>query len=47
MDRLFDIASLIVVAAIATTLVSHRNTAQDINAIGNAFSNAIKAATGR
>lgn len=47
MDRVFDIAGLIVVAAIITTIVAHRNTAADINALGNAFSNSIKAATGR
>lgn len=47
MDRLFNIAGLIVVAAILTTLVAHRNTAADINALGNAFANSIKAATGR
>lgn len=42
-----EVAGLIVVAAIIATIVGSRNTAADINAIGSAFSNSIKAATGR
>jgi len=37
----------IVFVALATTLVAHKNTAGDIAATGNAFSNSIKAATGQ
>ena len=41
-----DIATALVFVAFATTLVSHKNTATDIAAAGNAFSGSIKAATG-
>lgn len=47
MDKIADVMSLIVLVALATTLVAHKNTAADINALGGAFSGAIRAATGK
>ena len=41
-----DVLMAIVFVALATTLVSHKNTSSDISAAGNAFSGSIKAATG-
>jgi hypothetical protein len=41
-----DVLMAIVFVALATTLVSHKNTSSDISAAGNAFSSSIKAATG-
>lgn len=43
---LTTIAMGLVFVALATTLVAHKNTASDITAVGNAWSNATKAATG-
>lgn len=40
-----DVIMGIVFVALVATLVAHPNTAGDINAAGNAFSNSIKAAT--
>lgn len=40
-----DVLMGIVFVALAATLVAHPNTAGDINAAGNAFSNSLKAAT--
>jgi len=42
-----DVMMGLVFVALATTLVSHRNTASDINAAGGAFSSSIQAATGQ
>lgn len=42
--QFFDVLMAIVFVALATTLVSHKNTASDINAAGNAFSGSLKAA---
>lgn len=48
MNRMFDIlASIVVVAGITTLILPGRQTPAVINAGGNAFSNALKAATGR
>lgn len=47
MDKLADIAGGIILVALATTLVSHANTAKDISALGNAFSGSIRAALGK
>lgn len=47
MNKFFDVLSLIVVMGIITTIVSHRNSKDDINAIGNAFSGALRAAMGK
>jgi len=44
LDRLFNIAALIVGLAIIATLVSSANTARIITAIGRSFSGAINAA---
>lgn len=46
MDRLFDVAGLIVLLGLATTLVAHKNTAADINAVGGVFTNSMRAAMG-
>jgi hypothetical protein len=42
-----DVMMALVFVALATTLVAHKNTSQDISAAGNAFSSSIKAATGQ
>jgi len=47
MDRIFDIGVMIVVVAIIVALVTHAQTAQIINATGQAFANSIKAALGQ
>lgn len=47
MDRIFDVAAGIVTVAMITTLVMHKNTADDIKALGNAFSGSISAALGK
>lgn len=46
-NDLFDVMGGIVLVALATTLVSSRNTARQITALGNAFSGSITAALGR
>lgn len=45
MDRIADIGSLIVVAAIIATLVGSKNTKGQIQALTNGFANVLKAAT--
>jgi len=47
MDRIADIAVAIVGVAMVTTIVAHRNSARVITSAGRAFSQAIRAATGR
>lgn len=47
MDRLFDVAAGIVTVALVTTLVMHKNTADDIKAVGEAFSGSLRAALGK
>jgi hypothetical protein len=47
MDRVADIVAGITTVALVTTLVSHRNTARIVSAVGNAYSGALKAAMGR
>lgn len=47
MERIFDIGVLIVVVAIIIALVTHTETAKIVGAIGNAFSNSIRAALGK
>lgn len=44
--RLFDILGMIVGVALATVLVTSKNTASIITAAGNSFSTSIKAAMG-
>jgi hypothetical protein len=46
MDRAFDIAGLIVVAAIITTIVAHPETKSIVNSFGVAFGNSLVAAEG-
>lgn len=47
MGRVFDLAGLIVMVALVTTLVMHKNTVGVVNSFGNAFSNSLRAAQGR
>jgi hypothetical protein len=47
MEKFADVAGAIVLVALATTLVSSRNTAQQITALGNAFAGSIRAALGK
>lgn len=46
LDRVFNIAGMIVVLAIITTLVAHKNTSSVINAISNAFTSSLSVAMG-
>jgi hypothetical protein len=41
-----DVLGAIVTVALVTTIVAHPNTASDITAAGNAFSNSLRAAQG-
>lgn len=45
MDRIFDVASLIVIAAIIATIVGSKNTRYQINALTSGFADVLKAAT--
>jgi hypothetical protein len=47
MHEIADIAGAIVVVALVTTLVSHRNTANVFKAAGSAFSESLLAAQGK
>lgn len=46
MEKWADIIGGIVLVAMVTTIVAHKNTAQDVTAMGNAFSGSIRAALG-
>jgi hypothetical protein len=46
-DRIFNVMGSIVVVAGITTVVSNRNSAGVIRALGNAFSNALLSAQGK
>lgn len=46
-NSFFDVLGAIVLVALVTSLVSSRNTARQITALGNAFSGSIRAALGR
>ena len=46
MDKIADIIGGIVIVAMITTIVAHKNTSSDITALGNAFSGSIRAAIG-
>jgi len=46
MGGILNIAGLLVGVALVTTLVAHPNTANDIQAAGNAFIGALRAAQG-
>lgn len=45
-NSIFDIAAGIVMVAMVTTIVTSRNTASQITAVGNAFSGSLQAAMG-
>lgn len=47
MERWADIAGGIVLVAMITTVVAHKNSADDIKALGSAFSGSIRAALGK
>lgn len=47
MERIANIIAGITTLAIITTLVSHRNTATIISAVGNAYSRSLRAAMGK
>lgn len=47
MDRIADIFAGLTMVALVTTIVSHRNTARVITAVGGAYANAVTAAMGR
>lgn len=44
LDKLFNVASLIVGVAMVTTIVSRSTSAQVIRAVGDAFSGSLRAA---
>jgi hypothetical protein len=46
-ERIFDIAILIVIVAIIIAVVTHAESANVINATGDAFANSIRAALGK
>lgn len=46
-DRIFDVAILIVVVAIIIAIVTNKESSQVINAFGDAFANSIRAALGK
>lgn len=45
MERIFDVASLIVIAAIVATIVGSRNTRGQIQALTSGFASVLRAAT--
>lgn len=47
LDRAFGVASAIVTVALVTTIVSHKESANVIKALGNAFSGSLLAAQGK
>lgn len=46
MEKWADIVGGIVLVAMVTTIVAHKNTASDVTAMGTAFSGSIRAALG-
>lgn len=46
-SNIFEVMGGIVLVALVTTIVTSRNTAQQITAAGNAFSSSISAALGK
>lgn len=46
-DDIFDVMGGIVLVALATTLVTSRNTAGIVTSLGNAFGGSIRAALGK
>jgi len=47
LDRVFNIGGMIVVLAIVTTVVAHKQSAAVISSIGKSFSGSIRAAMGK
>jgi hypothetical protein len=47
MDRVANIIAGITTVALVTTIVGHRNTSKVIAAVGNAYSESLRAAMGR
>jgi PRD1 phage membrane DNA delivery len=47
LDRVFNIAGMIVGVGLVTVIVSNKNTANVIKAVGGAFSGSLKTAMGR
>jgi hypothetical protein len=47
MDKIADVASGIVLVALVTTVVAHKNSAQVVSSIGGAFAGGIRAAMGK
>lgn len=47
LDKVADIAGGIIVVALVTTVVSHKQSAKVITAIGNTFSGSLRAAMGK
>lgn len=45
-DKVFNVAGMIVVVALVTTVVRNQNSAKVIKGIGDAFSGSIRAALG-
>ena len=46
-DKIFNVMGSIVTVAMITTVVSNRNSAAVIRALGNAFSGSLRAAQGK
>lgn len=46
-DDIFDVMGGLVIVALATTLVTHKETAKNVTALGKAFSGGILAAMGK
>lgn len=47
LDKVFNLLGALVLVALVTTLVAHKNTAKVVNAFGGAFNNSLKTAEGR
>lgn len=45
-DRVFNLLGAIVIVALVTTLVAHKNTGNVVKAFGNAFNGSLKTAMG-
>jgi len=45
-DRLFNLLGAIVVVALVTTVVAHKNTAKVVNSLGGTFVSSLRAAQG-
>lgn len=47
MEKWADITGGIILVAMITTIVSHKNTSSDVTALGGAFAGSIRAALGK